>query len=469
VKPLPLRASLTLRYTAMLALLLSALAVGYHRVLIAQLDAETTAVIADITRGLHGYLQFSGGQPRLAYDRDDPEAVTFIESATRYYQIFDADSGRLLVQSPAMESLGLHYTPEEIRTFRANPHVHDVVTDSGRLRLQSSLITPPAGGTYLLQVGEPLTRVERAIARLERMLWWSLGVGVLFAGLVGHWMAGRALEPLARLARTIRDVDMSNLHARVPVRGAGDELDAVASSFNVALARVEDGVGQMRQFSAALAHELRTPLAILRGETELALARANLPSELRQQMEGQLEEFDRLARLITQILTLARAEAGEIRLAHDPVDLGALVVDIGEQMESVAQARDVRLMTTVDGQAMVRGDRGWLERLLLILLDNAIKFTPPGGRVSATVRVHAGTAALEVADTGVGIDADSLPRVFDRFYQADASRSRSDDRGAGLGLALARWIVAHHQGTIEVASTPGTGAVFTVRLSINES
>lgn len=466
MKPLPLRVSLTLLYTGMLALLLSALAVGYHRVLVTQLDAETTALLDEVTRGLRGYLQFTDGQPRLDYNKEDPEAVTFIEEATRYYQIYDAATGRLLEQSVALESLGLHYTPAEVREFRDNPRVHDVDTDQGRLRVQSALVTPTGGGTYLLQVGEPLARFERVTQQLERVLWWRLGVGLLSAGLLGYWMAGRALQPLSRLALAARSVDIANLHARVPLRGINDELDAVATAVNQALARVEDGVGQMRQFSAALAHELRTPLAILRGETELALTHPSLPLDLRQKLEVQIDEFDRLSRLITQILTLARAEAGEIRLVRDAVDLSALATDVGEQMEPVAQARDITLTISSPMPVTVTGDQGWLERLLLILLDNAIKFTPPAGRVAVNVSRTQGLALLAVTDTGIGMDRDTLPRVFERFYQGDPARSRGGDGGAGLGLALAKWIATHHGGTIEVVSQPGHGSTFTVQLPL---
>ena len=153
MKPLSLRTSLTLLYTGMLALLVSGLALGYHQVLVRQLDADSTAVLADVTRGLHGYLQFKAGSPVLEYGRTDPEAVTFIEEATRYYQVYDANTGQLLAQSPALESLGLHYTPGEVDAFREAPRVEDLQTDGGRLRMQSSLIVPAPGETYLLQVG----------------------------------------------------------------------------------------------------------------------------------------------------------------------------------------------------------------------------------------------------------------------------------------------------------------------------
>ena len=218
----------------------------------------------------------------------------------------------------------------------------------------------------------------------------------------------------------------------------------------------------MRQFSAALAHELRTPLAILRGEAELALTRTQSAAE-RDRLVSQVDEYDRLTRLINQILTLARAEAGEISMARQPVDLTAVGSDVVEQIEPVAAARGITLTCSILPAISVEGDAGWLARLLLILLDNAIKFTPEGGRISVVLASENGMARVSIADSGIGIAAAAMPRLFERFYRADAPRSRQGD-GAGLGLALAKWIAEAHDGTIDVVSTPGRGSTFTLLL-----
>jgi len=452
-------------YTGMLALLATGLGVAYHSFLVRQLDADATAELEDVTRGLHGYLQFKDGAPVLAYNKNDSEAVTFIEEATRFYQIYDARSGRLLVQSPALERLGLDYTPGEIAGFRQDPRVQDVQTDRGRFRIQSSLISPTRGETYLLQVAEPLDRVDRVIDAAEQRLVWGIFAGLIVAAVVGQWMSGRALAPLSQLATATRAISISNLQHRLPVRGGGDELDEVSHAFNQALDRLDHAVGEMRQFSAALAHELRTPLAVLRGETELALTQSTSPAELRTRLAVQLDEFDKLARLINQLLTLARAEAGEIVLAREAVELGPLCTTVTEQLEAVAEARGVRLGCSLSSPVTVVGDAGWLERLLLILLDNAIKFTSAGGLVDVRVSREQAHARLDVRDTGPGIAADAVPHLFEPFYRVDPSRSRQTD-GAGLGLALAKWIVAHHDGTIGVTGPLGHGSTFTVRLPV---
>jgi heavy metal sensor kinase len=466
VKPPTLRTTLTLSYTAILALLLTALGFVYYRALAHQLDADATSELGEVTSGMHRYLRFDHGEPRLDYDPNDPDQVEFVEQTARYYQVYEAGTGKLLLRAPAFGSLAPDYTAGEVRAFREQPRAQDILTEQGRIRISNSLLTPGPGETYLLQVGVRLDAIDTALERFLRLLLWSVPACLIVAALAGRWMAGRALAPLARLATASRAIDVTALGRRLPVRGAGDELDAVAHAFNDTLSRLEQSVGDMKQFSAALAHELRTPLAALRGEAELALMQARSPDDYRRGLASQLEEMDRLSRLITQLLTLARAEAGEIRLARDRVDLGALTAAIVQSLDPVAQARGVTLSHRVDGDTHVTGDAGWLERLILNLVDNAIKFTPRDGQVAVRVGGSGGSVSLEVQDSGIGIAAEALPRIFDRFYQADPSRT-SDEEGAGLGLSLARWIAQRHHATIDVRSEPGHGSTFTVRFSEN--
>ena len=463
MKPFSLRTRLTLSFTAILATLLAALGVVYYRTLALQLDSEATASLGEITSAMHGYLRFDQDVPTLVYDRNDPAEAAFISQATRYYQIYDNVSGQLLAASPAMELLGLHYTPEEVRTLDARPHVQDLETDDGRIRLSTTVISPSPNASYLLQVGISLASEDAALQRFLWVFLLSVPAGLIIAVVAGRWMAARALMPLSRLASASRTIDVTDLTRRLPVRGTGDELDNVAEAFNDTLGRLEDAVGEMKQFSAALAHELRTPLAVLRAEAEHALAEPRTPDQYQQGLANEIDELDRLTRLVNQVLTLARAEAGEIPLAKDRLDLSALCADVVDGLEPVAQAKGIALTCSIDGRVDVVGDTGWLERLLLNLLDNAIKFTPEGGRVAVAVTREGRQVVLRVEDTGIGISSEALPHVFERFYQVDTARSR-EGGGAGLGLSLARWIADRHHATIELTSRPGTGTIATVRI-----
>jgi hypothetical protein len=190
---LSLRTQLTLFHTSILALLLTGLGLAFYQGLALQLDADATNDLVEVTNGLHGYLRFQNGRPVLAYDEDDPAEVAFVQRATRYYQVYEAATGRLLVQSPALQPLGLHYTPAEVAEMRRRPRVHDMETDAGRLRLSDSVIAPAPGQVYLLQVGASLEGVARARRTFRGLLLWSIPAGLLVTGAAGAgWPAGRS-------------------------------------------------------------------------------------------------------------------------------------------------------------------------------------------------------------------------------------------------------------------------------------
>lgn len=460
---LAIRSRLTLVYSSVFGLLLTATAVVSYRVLAHQLDADATDNLTELSSGLHGYVRFETGVPTVRFDPNDPDQAAFVHRATRFYQIFDANSGRLIGQSDEIEALGLQFTPAEVRAFRDRPRWLDVRTDYGRIRISNTIMTPGPGQKYLVQVGVSLASMDRALERFLTLLFATLPMGLAAALLAGRWMARVALAPLSRLARAARAIDVADLAQRVPVRGTGDELDEVARAFNEALGRLEQAIGDMRQFSTALAHELRTPLAALRGEIETAMLKPAAGADLTRRLASQLEEIDKLKRLIDQILVLARADAGQIPLACDRVDLAALAASLTGQLEPVAQAKGIDLQGECEGAVFVQGDAEWLKRVLLNLIDNALKFTPTGGHIRVGVSSDEDGVRLVVRDTGAGIPPEARSHLFERFFRADPARSPAVV-GAGLGLSLAKWIVDRHHGDIQVESQPGQGSTFTVRL-----
>ena len=461
MKPVALRAKLALVYAAVLAVLLAGFGLAAYHLLASQLDDAADQQVQELTDGLHGYLRLDHGVPTLAYDRNDPQEAAFIANATRFYQVYDATTGALLVQSDAMGPLAMQFTPAEVQMYRERTATRDIVTDQGRLRFTNTVMRPAPGNVYLLQVGVLLANTDEALNTFRHRLLWSIPVCVFVVAILGRWLAGRSLAPLGKLATAARAIGVTELHQRLPVRGADDELDQVAVAFNETLSRLEHSVAEMRQFSAALAHELRTPLAALRAEIETTLSHAHTPEEYQRGLGSQLEELDRLGRLVTHLLTLARAEAGEIRLARDAVDLSDLGTSLVAQLEAVAEAKGVTLTCDAVPGVIVTGDAGWLERLVLNLLDNAIKFTPAGGRVALTVSATGDAATLTVRDTGIGIAGEDLPHVFERFYRADSARSPQTE-GVGLGLTLAKWIADKHGARITAASAEGQGSALTV-------
>ena len=465
---LTLRSRLTLVYTGVFGALLIAIAFVSYRVLAYQLDADVSANLSELTSGLHGYLRFEGGAPKLLVDPADPAEVAFVDAATRYYQVFDATSGELIVQSDALRPLGLEFTPAEVRQFRERPALFDVQTDYGRIRFTNSVLEPTAGRSYLLQVGASLQPMDEVLNRFLVLLALSVPAGLVAAIVLGWWTARLALRPLADLAAATRTIDLEALRRRVPVRGAQDELDAVAVAFNDTLSRLEHAVGEMRQFSTALAHELRTPLAALRGDIELAMLKPGTGEHVQTRLASQLEEIDKLKALIDRILLLARAEAGEIPISVGSVEVDKLTSSLVEQLEPVAEAKGLDLRYARTASVVVNGDAEWLKRVVLNLLDNAIKFTPSGGHIIVSVSREDRQARLSVEDTGIGIDPDVIPRIFERFFRSDPARSPAD-AGAGLGLALVKWIVDRHHGRVVVHSHPGQGSTFAVYLPLPDA
>jgi len=465
VKRPGLRAKLTLIYVALFSIVLTGLCVLFYQTLRQRLVHNLEQELEQTAAALHGYIQIRGGKPQLVYDVNDPQESFFIRAATRYFRIYDGTTGAVLEQSPALVATGRALSLQVVQRLIERPEPTATETPQGRLLFDNSVVRNSRRQPFLIRVGTSLAPVDSAVDELVRVLALVVPAGVLFSALAGWWLAGRALAPVAAITRAALEINISQLDRRLPLGGAGDEIDRLAETFNLVFARLQAAVEQMRQFTASISHELRTPLTALRGEAEVALLQGKDLEDFRRLLASQLEEFDKLTRLINDLLTLARAEAGEIRLEQRSVDLGRLAGAVAEQIEPVASWKKIALAARVEGEVRVAGDSRWLERVVVNLLDNAIKFTPEGGRVDLRVAANGAEALLEVRDTGAGVSPEALPHIFDRFYRADPSRSKEVD-GAGLGLSLVRWIVEAHHGGIEVTSEPGKGSLFTVHLPL---
>ncbi|HYR42645.1 MAG TPA: heavy metal sensor histidine kinase [Terriglobia bacterium] len=463
MRPLTLRIKLTLFYSITVSVLLTGFALVYYRVLSVGLDRDLTQEVIDRTSGLRGYLRFEEGLPAFAYDPNDPDEVSFINTATRYYQVYEIRQGTVLAESDELRASGIQYSAQDLARYaQGPPTLIDVQTDQGKLRLRNEAV-PAEGDLYLLVVGASMQSMEDTLNSLVTALAWLIPTGVFLAAVASWFMAGKALKPVAALGKAAGEIAVSSLDRRLPVRGTNDELDQLAAKFNDTLARLENAVGEMKQFTASISHELRTPLAVLRGEAEVALMQANSTEQYRRVLASQLEEFEKLSRMINQLLTLARAESGEVAIAHEPVNISSMTHGLAEQLEPVAASKDVSLSWNCDHDVTLRGDASWFERIILNLVDNAIKFTPPGGHVWITVSGNASDAILEIADDGMGIAPEAVPHIFERFYRTDPSRANRAD-GAGLGLSLVKWAVDQHHGSIHVESSPGRGTHLTVKL-----
>ena len=324
-----------------------------------------------------------------------------------------------------------------------------------------------SGGQYLAAL-LPLSHIDAAVDRFGHLMMLMATVGGGLAFLVGWLVAGRALRPVAALTDTAGAIARSReFSRRVRVsgrRGGRDELARLGEMFNEMLGSLEQAYAAQQRFVSDASHELRAPLTAIQANLELLRDRKTMGREEQERAVAEAyDEAQRLARFVADLLILARADAGGVSLRRDSVELDRVLMDVvGEARHLV---RGQRLEIAAVEPCVIRGDPDRVKQLLLILVDNAIKYTPPGGKVSLALARSGAQASVAIRDTGIGIEADDLPRVFERFYRADPARSR-DPGGTGLGLPIARWIADQHGGSVELESAPGRGTTATVRLLI---
>jgi heavy metal sensor kinase len=309
----------------------------------------------------------------------------------------------------------------------------------------------------------PLGDVDHELKELLLVLGTGVPVTLALSGGLGYLLARKALKPMEQLHRQTAQITAERLDRRLPVPNPGDELGHLAQTINAMIARLERSFGEVRRFTADASHELRTPLTAIRTEAEVALRKSLTPAEHQGLLGSILEECERLTRLTDQLLDLAREDVNALRQPLEPLDLAALLNRVVDTMRPVAEAKGLALRQECPGSLWVRGDGTRLRQVFYNLLDNAIKYTPEGGTVEVWLGRRDGSAVAVVRDTGIGIPAEHLPRVFDRFYRVDRARSRTQG-GTGLGLSIVQSIVAAHGGRIEIASTPGEGTTCTVTL-----
>ena len=317
-------------------------------------------------------------------------------------------------------------------------------------------------------VAEPVRVIDDGLRQLRRDFFAGVLVVLLLASFGGFFLARKSLGPVAIMNRQTQRISVENLSSRLDITNPRDELGSLATTINELLDRLEHSFKEQQRFIADASHELRTPLAVLRGESEVALDKPRTIREYEQSLILVREEAERLSRIVEDLFVLARQPVeGSPALLKQPLSLNDVISDCARAAQVLANQKGVQLTTqTVPDAVVLNGDEDLLKRMVLNLLDNAVKFTPSGGEVSVTLSRQNGHARITVADTGVGIPKVAQPYVFDRFYRVDKARSR-ELGGAGLGLSIVSWIAAVHEGKVTVSSEPDQGSTFIVELPAN--
>ena len=375
-------------------------------------------------------------------------------------------TGTIIATSPWFNDLQPAVSPTTLSALQAGRIRYETVpmAASTRVRIVTQPVRVDDKIRYALQVAAPLDAVDAALADLRMRLVLTVPLALLLTSLVGWWLAVWALRPVGHMIRQVEHLSTGRLHERLDVPQTGDEIQRLAQTFNAMLERVETGLRRVRQFSAAATHELRTPLTALRGELEVTLRHPRTVEEYQALLRVQMDALEDMSLTVEELLALARSEATVDSIDRHPVDCRGLAMQSATVWEDLGRKKQVAVSVQAPHAVWVAGEYRLLERLVMNLLDNAVRHTPPGGRVTLTVTGHGGHARLAVTDTGVGIAAEDVPHLFDRFFKPRALMS--DGQSTGLGLGLCRWIAEAHHGRIEVASAPGAGTTFSVWLPL---
>jgi heavy metal sensor kinase len=393
------------------------------------------------------------------------EQLLGYENINKFYRIYD-ESGNVGSLSKNIDASQFPMTQKAYANAAKGEETFETIMmdEDHTIRVVTLPVLRNGAMVSLVQVGTSLQNVRETLRNLRIFLFAAVPAVLLVATLVGRFMAGRALQPVVHITQTARDIAMgADLSQRIPESTEDDEIGQLAATFNEMMHRLEKSFSQMRQFSSDASHELRTPLTVLKGQSELTLSKQRTAQDYQETISSNLEEINYMSKILEDLFLLSKSDEGAVVLDVVDVDLGSLVEEVCRHAEILADEKNIDIRFLCPRPVTAKGDVHRLRQMIWNLLDNGIKYTPPGGYVSVAVEENSDSAVLVVEDNGIGIPEEDLPLIFNRFYRVDKSRSRQE-RGSGLGLSICKFIVESHKGRIDVQSQVDTGTKFTVHL-----
>ena len=475
-----IRTRLSAWYAGAFALLLSIFALAAYAFLGRVTQQRVDEYLAETAGAVAGAMEFARGSNKpfdqivndvLEEFRLGDIAVTVLDRERNEVSMLDLGTRR---RSTPPRTHAAQQLPD-LRTILSRTRAGDGtqfatgIGDSGPVRV---VALPYRLGNREIVIGAARSLQSQETTLREAR--YALGIGIPFMLIVatagGSLLARKSLEPVSAMAEQAARIGATSLHERVAVPNPRDELGRLAAVLNDLLERLDRSFDEQRRLMADASHELRTPVAIISGEAELALSReTRSPEELRDALERVRGESNRLKRIVEDLFLLARAEAGDPIMVPREVYLGEVAADSVRAVRSLAEHKRVTLAFNGSEDLPFQGDEALLRRLFVNLLDNAIKYTPAGGDVTLSAERQNGDYLVTVADTGPGIPPEAQPHVFDRFYRSDRDRRASATSGAGLGLAIAAWVAQTHGGTVSLERSGSTGSRFAVRLPVPDA
>lgn len=455
-----IRVRLTAWYLAMLAVGLAVFGAGSWFAMRASAFHTIDEELEDRVRGVEKFMHLQIASLSPVEIRDEFREHSVLGPGGDLFQVCN-DKGEWLYRSAVLENSQVPIRrPDQLGDA---PIFEDLTVQKTPVRFATQRVVVN-NQPYSIQVAAPMKEFYEALYRFRVILWLALLPLLLVAAIGGYLISMRALRPVDRITEAAESISISSLADRLEVPGTSDELQRLSETLNRMLARLNSSVQRISQFTADASHELRAPVSLIRTTAELAVRSGRTNEEYHEDMVQILAESERTSRLIDSLLLLARADAGEDRLQRELTDVRVSLQGALEQGQKLADEHGIGLSTFLPPRPIVvLGDSDALRRLFLILVDNAIKYSLPGGCVQVQLVVEGGNASCSVSDSGIGIPTEDLDHIFDRFWRADKVRSRGMG-GAGLGLSIARWIALQHEGMIVVTSQPGKGSTFTVKL-----
>ncbi len=388
------------------------------------------------------------------------------ETNDRFIRITRGNTGVLyLSQSPKDMSFDANLVPPFPGQAQGTSWRKETGPNNKSLLIASVPYQSKDGQRFLVEVGASLEPVQAVLNRVMLLLALTLAAMLAVATSGGYLLVRRALAPVGKIAGSAEQITLHNLKDRLPIAQTGDELERLSVSLNHMIARLEDALQHNRRFIADASHELRTPLTIMRGELESIVDETQSVPEVQRTAASVLEEVERLARIVEGLFAVSRLDAGEAQKESVQFDLAGLATSTAEQMCLLAEDKGITISSNAPAPVTIEGDRARLKQVVVNLLDNAIKYTPDGGRIRLSVITSDGKAVLEVEDNGIGIPAEARPHIFERFFRVDKARSR-EMGGAGLGLSIVKSICTAHGGRVDFQSTEGAGSRFIVELPL---
>jgi heavy metal sensor kinase len=460
VRELPIKTRLTLWYVTLIAVIMVVWSFGIVTLVRANLYTGIDRALA--SRASQIALELGKRKPAKFQDVSDvtlanvPQQQTVAQLLALNGAILEHSGGQVASESIVAQSL------LEKTLATSSTKMLTIKRGDERFRL---LIAPRAGTQQLLLVGSSTKSADDAVSRLVLVMLLTGPIVLAAAGVGGWLLARRALQPIVEMTSIAAEIGINRLDERVPEPPGNDEFTALARTLNRMLARLEEGVDDKRRLIGDASHELKTPLAVMRTEIDVALsAPSAMGEEAVEVLESAREETDRMARIVGNLLTLARLDEGTIQLLRKPINLRALADEAADSLQTMAEHRDIDVAVEGEG-VVVLGDHEYLRQVVVNLIENAIKYSGEGTSISVAVESAGSEARVSVKDTGAGIPEEAQPHIFDRFYRVDRARSKSSG-GSGLGLAICREIVEAHEGRMELTSRPGAGATFRMVLPV---